>query len=94
MKFFSIAAIFWVLHAGANGADPLFDEYEQILPRGGIAAITAPEYVTAARARIDDRSFVFGVVVDGRPLAYSLNLLNHHEVVNDQIGSVAFAAVW
>ena len=69
-------------------------EYEQLLPRGEIAAITQPVYVSAAEATINDDSYVLGVVVEGQPLAYSLNLLNDHEVVNDQIGNTQFAAVW
>ena len=71
-----------------------FADYEQILPRGAIAAITEPEYVTADQAKIDDDSYVLGVVIDGQPRAYSLNLLNNHEVVNDKIGDLAYAAVW
>jgi len=34
------------------------------------------------------------VEIDGQARAYSLNLLNRHEVVNDQIGGKSFAAVW
>ena len=34
------------------------------------------------------------VVIDGEARAYSLNLLNRHEVVNDRIGEQKFAAVW
>jgi hypothetical protein len=71
-----------------------FADYEQLLPRGAIAAITEPEYVTAAEAKIDDDSYVLGVVISGQARAYSLNLLNHHEVVNDKIGGLAYAAVW
>ena len=71
-----------------------FDKYEQILPRGQIAAITEPEYVSAQYAKIDDDSYVLGVVIEGQPRAYSLNLLNAHEVVNDKIGNQAYAAVW
>ena len=71
-----------------------FDDYQQILPRGAIAAITEPQYVRAEEADIDDDSYVLGVVINGQPRAYSLNLLNSHEVVNDKIGDQAYAAVW
>lgn len=70
------------------------DDFKQILPRGAIAAISNPEFVTADDAEIADDSWVLGVVIDGQPRAYSLNLLNHHEVVNDNIGNTPFAAVW
>lgn len=69
-------------------------EFKRILPRGRIAAITNPQFVPANKANIADDSWVLGVVVNGEARAYSLNLLNSHEVVNDQIGETAFAAVW
>jgi len=68
--------------------------YVQILQRGGIAAIDAPEYVAAAEAQIRDEAWVLGVVIEGQARAYSLELLNSHEVVNDSIGDTDFAAVW
>lgn len=68
--------------------------FEQILQRGRIAAITNPQFVSAAEATIDDNSYVLGVIIDGQARAYSLNLLNSHEVVNDKIGETDFAAVW
>jgi hypothetical protein len=71
-----------------------FSDYEQILPRGAIAAITDPQYVSASEATVDADSYVLGVVINGQARAYSLNILNHHEVVNDKIGDLAFAAVW
>ena len=82
-------------------APPLFAEdddpppgVEQLLPRGRIAAVFEPEFVSAADAEIADDAWVLGVVVEGEARAYSLNLLNSHEVVNDKAGDTAFAAVW
>jgi len=75
-------------------AERLPTGYEQILPRGRIRAITKPDHVTAENAKVADDHHVLGVVIDGQPVAYSLNLLNFHEVVNDQIGDTRFAAVW
>jgi carotenoid cleavage dioxygenase-like enzyme len=68
--------------------------YVQILERGGIAAIDDPVYVPAAQAQIRDEAWVLGLVIDGQARAYSLELLNSHEVVNDSIGDTDFAAVW
>ena len=72
----------------------LFDNFKQLLLRGQIPAIFEPEYVPANEADIDDDSWVFGIVIENQPRAYSLNLLNHHEVVNDNIGESNFAVVW
>lgn len=67
---------------------------EQLLPRGRIAAVLDPQFVSAAEAELPENAWVFGVVVDGLAKAYSLNLLNRHEVVNDRTGETAYAAVW
>jgi hypothetical protein len=67
---------------------------EQLLPRGRIAAVFEPEFVPAAEAEIADDAWVLGVVIEGEAKAYSLNLLNRHEVVNDRSGETEFAAVW
>jgi hypothetical protein len=72
----------------------LFEQYQQILPRGRIAAIFEPVYIAADSADIDDQSWVLGILLGDQPRAYSLNLLNHHEVVNDIIDTTYFAAVW
>ncbi len=75
-------------------AEELPEGVEQILERGKIAAISNPQFVTADKAEIADDAWVLGVEIDGQTRAYSLNLLNRHEVVNDQIGEKSFAAVW
>lgn len=75
--------------------DPnLPDDYHQLVPRGDIPAIDTPEFVGAGEAEIDDEAWVLGVVIAGQAKAYSLNLLNRHEVVNDRFGDTPVAAVW
>ncbi len=69
-------------------------EFQQIIPRGRIASVDAPEFVAAGEAEIPDDAWVLGVEIGGQAKAYSLNLLNHHEIVNDSIGEHKFAAVW
>lgn len=70
------------------------DDFQQLLPRGGIPSVDDPVFVSATEAEIDDQAWVLGVDLDGEARAYSLNLLNRHEVVNDRIGERLFAAVW
>lgn len=67
---------------------------EQLLPRGRIAAIVDPQFVHAAEAGLPDDAWILGVAIAGEAKAYSLNLLNSHEVVNDRTGETAYAAVW
>ena len=83
-----------VLVATPAAAEQLPKGYRQVVPRGVIASIDKPRFVPAREARIQDDAWVLGVVVGGEARAYSLNLLNRHEIVNDRAAGVAFAAVW
>ena len=80
----------WVLAQGGSAPDGV----DILLPRGGIPAVFDPKFVSASEADIPDDAWVLGVVIDGEAHAYSLNLLNHHEVVNDRFGELPVAAVW
>jgi hypothetical protein len=88
------AVLFGVLAVVASGERDKPEGYRQIIPRGRIAAVNQPTYVPASEADIKAGSWVLGVIIDGQPRAYSLNLLNAHEVVNDTIGDTNYAAVW
>jgi len=80
--------------ATAVGAQQdLPEEFQQIIPRGRIAAIDEPRFVQADEARLPDGAWVLGVVDGGEARAYSLNLLNRHEVVNDRLAGRPIAAV-
>ncbi len=67
---------------------------QMLLPRGGIPAVFNPRFVPADRAGLPDSAWILGVAMGGEARAYSLNLLNGHEVVNDSIAGRAIAAVW
>jgi hypothetical protein len=63
---------------------------------GGIKAITAPKFVSAAEAGkmlLPDEPVV-GVSLGGNVRAYSLWLLDRHLVVNDSIGGRPVAVTW
>tara|TARA_R110002072_G_scaffold158694_2_gene309692 strand:+ start:665 stop:988 length:324 start_codon:yes stop_codon:yes gene_type:complete len=68
--------------------------FKRLLQRGAIPAVFEPRYVAASEAKIRPEAWVLGVVIEGKARAYSLNLLNRHEVVNDTLGKTHFAAVW
>jgi hypothetical protein len=79
----------------ADGADAeLPDDFRQLIPRGRIASVDNPTFVPASEAEISDDAWVLGVEIDGEAKAYSLNLLNHHEIINDRFGETPVAAVW
>ena len=75
-------------------AEEVPDGVVMLLERGGIPAVFEPVFVSADEADITDDAWVLGVYLNGEAKAYSLNLLNHHEVVNDRIGGRPLAAVW
>ena len=75
-------------------SDAAMKKFEQILPRGRISAINTPVYIPADQADIAPGSWVLGVLIEGQARAYSLNLLNSHEVVNDRVMDTPYAAVW
>ncbi len=84
----------FLLATGWLSAQDLPEGFKQLLPRGRIASIDNPVLVSADEAEISADAWVLGVVIDGQARAYSLNLLNRHEIVNDRIGEKNFAAVW
>ena len=92
--FTIILFILSIFSIGFTQDSELFDDYQQLLPRGKIPAIVNPEYVTANEAKISDSTWVLGIMISGQARAFSLNLLNNHEIVNDKIDSISYAAVW
>jgi hypothetical protein len=91
-----IVVVGWLTIVGARAgvAEEPPSGVEQLLPRGRIEAVMEPGFVTAAEADLPDDAWVLGVEIGGQAKAYSLNLLNSHEVVNDRAGETAYAAVW
>lgn len=89
-----IAAVFFSTASVVARPDQAPPGYRQILPRGRIAAIDQPEYVDVEDAKVPGDAWVLGFRHGPQAYAYSLNLLNVHEVVNDRAGDQPFAAVW
>jgi hypothetical protein len=91
----SLAAITVLALTGSSvHSDEVPNGVNILLPRGGIPAVFEPQFVAAGEADMPDDAWIFGVVVNGEAHAYSLNLLNHHEIVNDNVGDLPVAAVW
>ncbi len=70
------------------------DGVTMLLTRGDIPAVFEPTFVAASEAEITDDAWILGIVIDGEARAYSLNLLNKHEIVNDRLAGRPIAAVW
>jgi hypothetical protein len=64
-------------------------------PKDGIPALTRPRMIPAALAdHLSANDRVIGVVIDGQARAYSLAILNYHEIVNDIVGEIPIAATY
>ena len=64
-------------------------------PRDGIPSIEKPKFVSASEAdfiRPTDR--VIGITINGESRAYPINILNWHEIVNDQIQGVPVSVTY
>jgi len=70
------------------------DGFLKLLERGEIASVDEPLFVPAAEADIADAAWVIGVYSGGTAKAYSINLLNEHEVVNDDLDGAPIATTW
>ena len=70
------------------------DHIYTVLPIDAIPAIKKPQFVSAREAKLRDDSPMIGVSFNGESHAYSIYLLNGHEIVNDVVGAVKIAATW
>ncbi len=78
----------------ATAADLNKDPIIKLLPFDAIPAITQPHFVPAAKAKLDADAPVIGVTFNDESHAYSLYLLNGHEIVNDVVGGKKIATTW
>ena len=53
-----------------------------------------PTFVSAAAASISDRHLVIGLAINGESRAYSVDTLNHREMVNDVVGGIPVLVTW
>jgi|TARA_B100001146_G_C16056844_1_gene380378 hypothetical protein len=77
-----------------TNADYSSDPIMTVLPFDAIPAITDPRFVEADQAKLDVNSPIIGVSLNGDSHAYSIRLLNDHEIVNDQVGDIPIATTW
>jgi hypothetical protein len=65
-------------------------------PKDGIPSIDNPSFVSigAARDWIDPKEPVIALEIDGEVKAYPLQILTHHEIVNDRVGGMPVAVTF
>lgn len=78
-----------------SGSDHKFQPKTLMSPRKAI--VDAP-FISADQVKnqVSDSELVLGVVVEGQPRAYPINMLTGpaREIINDRIGQTDFAATW
>ncbi len=95
MKNYTLTLILLLATAAcASAEDYSNDEIRTLLPFDAIPAITDPQFVPASAAKLDADAPVIGVTLNGESHAYSLYLLNGHEIVNDVVGGLNIATTW
>lgn len=80
-----------------NGGDSVVSlDIITVLGKDGIPSIDNPRFVGPGEADQQMQSFetVLGVSINGDHRAYPLNMLSHHEIVNDTVGGVPVAVTW
>jgi hypothetical protein len=65
-----------------------------VLPIDAIPAVFSPKFLPAGEAEVLKDSPMIGVSIAGEHHAYSMVLLNAHEIVNDVVGGKAIATTW
>ena len=64
-------------------------------PRDGIPALYKPDFIPAAKeSDLKKKDRVLGLVINRQARAYPVNILNWHEVVNDEIEGTAFVITY
>ena len=97
MKNYTLILILLLATACAsaeNSEDYSEDKIRTLLPFDAIPAITEPQFVSAGAAKLDADAPVIGVNFNDESHAYSLYLLNGHEIVNDVVGGLNIATTW
>ncbi len=77
-----------------SGFDSVPEDVHVVLSRDGIPAIWKPTFVDGSKADMPPDAEVIGVAFNGEAHAYSINLLDAHEIVNDVVGGRKIAATW
>ena len=94
------SAIALLIACGMPGKPSELDKLQQlegflkVMDEGEIPSVDEPVFVPPGEAGIDDEAWVIGVYSGGTAKAYSINLLNEYEVVNDDLDGKPIATTW
>ena len=90
------ATPFPLSNTGKVTREELVARLQTAVVRDGIPAILNPHFVPpeAVPPEFRDTELVMGMSLNGESKAYPIDILSHHEIVNDVVGGVPVAVTW
>ena len=87
---------FPLTETGKVTRDELIARMQPAVVRDAIPAILQPQFVApeAVPPEFKDVELVLGLSMNGESKAYPLDILSHHEAVNDVVGGVPVVVTW
>ena len=87
---------FPLTETGKVTRDELIARMQPAVVRDAIPAILQPQFVApeAVPPEFRDVELVLGLSMNGESKAYPLDVLSHHEAVNDVVGGVPVVVTW
>ena len=87
---------FPLTETGKVTRDELIARMQPAVVRDAIPAILQPQFVApeAVPPEFKDVELVLGLSMNGESKAYPLDVLSHHEAVNDVVGGVPVVVTW
>ena len=87
---------FPLTETGKVTRDELIARMQPAVVRDAIPAILQPQFVApeAVPPEFKDVELVLGLSMNGESKAYPLDVLSHHEAVNDVVGGVPVVITW
>ena len=87
---------FPLTETGKVTRDELIARMQPAVARDAIPAILEPQFVApeAVPPEFRDVELVLGLSMNGESKAYPLDVLSHHEAVNDVVGGVPVVVTW
>jgi hypothetical protein len=74
--------------------DPTEYSFMQLIPFDGIRPVYDPQFVSAQDASLLDDELVIGIALEDEAKAYSITVLRHREMVNDELAGIPTLVTW
>jgi len=62
--------------------------------KDGIPSVDSPNFDSVSESNLQDDQLIIGVIIDGEAKVYPHNILDWHEIINDNIGDLNYAITY